>query len=120
MGQLGSLRCIIALITLLALGPVSLFPVATVFAQNAGPGAGLMEESSYVSPQFGYSVTWESPWTADPRLTTSVADRYDTLRLDARAAAMMRSSLGEAQRALAKGNVAAMARCYEDLKGYEA
>ena len=88
MGQLGSLRCIVALITLLALGPVSLFPVATVFAQNAGPGAGLMEESSYVSPQFGYSVTWESPWTADPRLTTSVADRYDTLRLDARAAAL--------------------------------
>lgn len=35
------------------------------------------------------------------------------------AAAMMRKSLDEAARALAEGDVVAMARAYEDLKGYK-
>lgn len=34
------------------------------------------------------------------------------------ALAMMRQSLDDAQRALAEGDVIAMIRCYEDLKGY--
>nr|MDQ3044709.1 hypothetical protein [Chloroflexota bacterium] len=88
MGQRGSFGRVMALAMLLALAPLYLLPVARVSAQSAGFGAGLTGETSYVSPQFGYSVSWESPWSADPRLTTSVVGRFDTLRLDARAAAL--------------------------------
>lgn len=35
------------------------------------------------------------------------------------AAAMMRQSLDAAAKALAEGDVVAMLRCYEDLKGYD-
>ena len=36
------------------------------------------------------------------------------------AAAMMEQSLAAADRAIMSGDVVAMIRCYEDLKGYEA
>jgi hypothetical protein len=36
------------------------------------------------------------------------------------AAAMMEQSLAAADRAIISGDVVAMIRCYEDLKGYEA
>ncbi len=45
---------------------------------------------------------------------------YDRIPTGAFAATMIRHSLDDARDALAKGDVGAMARCYEDLRGYEA
>lgn len=44
---------------------------------------------------------------------------YDTVPNGHIAATMMRRSLAEAERAAASGDVVAMMRAYEDLKGYE-
>jgi len=44
---------------------------------------------------------------------------YDTVPGGALAAFIMRSSLAEAEKAAAAGDVVSMARAYEDLKGYE-
>lgn len=45
---------------------------------------------------------------------------YQSVPMGFLAAGMMERSLDEAQRALAEGDVVAMIRCHEDLKGYEA
>ncbi len=45
---------------------------------------------------------------------------FDAIPTGFFAAGMMRQSLGAAQHALAEGNVIAMLRSYEDLKGYSA
>lgn len=45
---------------------------------------------------------------------------YDQIPAGVFAATMMRHSLDSAQRSLAEGDVAAMAKCHEELKGYEA
>lgn len=44
---------------------------------------------------------------------------YDAVPMGYLAAGMMRQSLDVAARALAEGDVVAMIRCHEDLKGYE-
>ena len=44
---------------------------------------------------------------------------YDTVPNGHFAAAMMRQSLAEAERAAVSGDVVAMLAAYEDLKGYE-
>lgn len=44
---------------------------------------------------------------------------YDTVPNGHFAAAMMRQSLAEAERAAASGDVIAMMAAYEDLKGYD-
>lgn len=43
---------------------------------------------------------------------------YDATPMGHIAAAMMRASLDQATKALAEGDVVAMMRAYEDLKGY--
>lgn len=45
---------------------------------------------------------------------------YDAIPEGIFAATMMRQSLSEAERAAASGDVVAMLRAYEDLKGYSA
>lgn len=58
-----------------------------------------------------------------PREMTRVRDKvlpaYLSIPEGRFAAMMMRRSLDEAQRALAEGDVTAMIRCLEDLRGYE-
>jgi hypothetical protein len=44
---------------------------------------------------------------------------YDSIPAGAFAAAMIRQSLAAAEQAAASGDVVAMLRAYEDLKGYE-
>jgi hypothetical protein len=57
-----------------------------------------------------------------PREMTRVRDEvlpeYLAIPMGIFAATMMRQSLDAAQKALAEGDVVAMIRCYEDLKGY--
>jgi hypothetical protein len=45
---------------------------------------------------------------------------YETIPTGRLAAALMNATLDAAQRALAEGDVAAMLRAYESLKGFEA
>ena len=56
------------------------------------------------------------------RVRDEVLPLYDAIPIPAGifAATMMRAPLGAAARAMAEGDVVAMIRCYEDLKGYEA
>ena len=60
--------------------------------------------------------------TALPREMARVRDKvlpiYLTIPTGTFAAAMMRHSLDQAAKALAEGDVIAMLRAYEDLKGY--
>lgn len=59
---------------LLALTPALQLPhgfggsaAAQPFQQNE---AGLIDDTSYESPQYGYTVTWESPWEVDDATTS--------------------------------------------------
>jgi len=58
-----------------------------------------------------------------PREMTRVRDKvlplYDAEPMGFLAAGLMRQSLDAAARALAEGDVVAMIRCHEDLKGYK-
>lgn len=42
---------------------------------------GLTGDQGYESPQFGYEVSWDDPWSADERGTRTRADREDRLVL---------------------------------------
>lgn len=53
------------------------------------------------------------------RVRDDVIPVYDRVPMGHFAAAAMRHSLGAATKALAEGDVIAMLRAYEDLKGYE-
>ncbi|MGI8486439.1 MAG: hypothetical protein ACR2OU_19540 [Thermomicrobiales bacterium] len=47
---------------------------------NLDPGfvdAGLTSETGYTSPQFGYNVTWNTPWTVNPGDDTAVVSDPD-------------------------------------------
>lgn len=58
-----------------------------------------------------------------PREMTRVRELihlYESVPMGGLAANMMRHSLDRAQIAMAHGDVVAMIRCYEDLKGYDA
>lgn len=72
---------------------------------------------------FSVGVQPASLGEALPREMTRVRDKvlpeYLAIPAGIFAATMMRASLDAAQRALAEGDVVAMLRCYEDLKGYE-
>lgn len=65
----------------------------------------------------------ETIGTASPKEMTRVRDEVIPPYIEighagALALAMMRNSLDQAQKALAEGDVIAMMRAYEDLKGY--
>ncbi len=47
----------------------------------AAQGAGLEGDDTYVSPQFGYTVTWRGEWQARSRDVISNPGGYDTLTL---------------------------------------
>jgi hypothetical protein len=50
-------------------------------AHVAAQGAGLEGDDTYVSPQFGYTVTWGGEWQARERDVISNQGGYDTLTL---------------------------------------
>lgn len=53
-------------------------PARPVAAQSDD---GLVDETTYTSPQFAYTVTWDTPWVADEAGTRSRPDRDDVLTL---------------------------------------
>ncbi len=58
---------------------------ATVLAATPSPAAGI-KGKTYTSPQFGYIVTWDSPWVSDG--ATSDPEAGDHLRLSTGAVAL--------------------------------
>lgn len=70
-------RLLVALSLVATLAP-ALHPA--VASAQAGEN-GLVDETSYASPQFGYEVTWDDPWEADEDATTSEEGGADTLVL---------------------------------------
>ncbi|CAN0500626.1 unnamed protein product, partial [Phaeothamnion confervicola] len=55
------------------------FPAAA--AASAQADTGLVDDTTYVSPQFGYTVTWGDPWTTRARNVTSNSGGFDALTL---------------------------------------
>jgi hypothetical protein len=60
------------LATLAALAP------AGVAAQN---DRGLIDETSYQSPQFGYPITWDAPWSVEDRDVITNPGGFDTITI---------------------------------------
>ncbi|MGC4106850.1 MAG: hypothetical protein QM753_10935 [Thermomicrobiales bacterium] len=56
---------------------VAAFPAAA----SAQSDTGLVDDTTYISPQFGYTVTWDNPWTTRARNVTSNAGGFDALTL---------------------------------------
>lgn len=56
---------------------VAAFPAAA----SAQADTGLVDDTTYVSPQFGYTVTWGDPWTTRARNVTSNSGGFDALTL---------------------------------------
>ena len=56
---------------------VAAFPAAA----SAQSDTGLVDDTTYVSPQFGYTVTWGDPWTTRARNVTSNTGGFDSLTL---------------------------------------
>ncbi|MEJ7763460.1 MAG: hypothetical protein WKF80_11775 [Thermomicrobiales bacterium] len=69
--------------TRLVLGAVLLLSMVSTPARpvSAQSDDGLVDDTTYVSPQFEYEVTWDQPWVADEGGTRSRADRDDVLTL---------------------------------------
>lgn len=70
----------------------------------------------------GETTSIDTLGEALPREMSRVRDLipiYDSVPMGHIAAGLMRASIDAAQRALAEGDVVAMIRCYQDLKGYE-
>jgi len=70
----------VSLIASLVLGffaSAAAFP-AGVLAQS---DTGLVDDTTYLSPQFGYTVTWGAPWTTRARNVTSNVGGFDSLTL---------------------------------------
>ncbi|MGC4189929.1 MAG: hypothetical protein QM589_01665 [Thermomicrobiales bacterium] len=55
--------------------------VAFPAAASAQSDTGLVDDTTYVSPQFGYTVTWDDPWTTRARNVTSNEGGFDSLTL---------------------------------------
>ena len=74
-----------ALLALTAALPLGHGGTATMAAQQSPrfqtDEAGVIDETSYESPQYGYTVTWESPWEVDDASTSR--RRGDVLTLAA-------------------------------------
>jgi hypothetical protein len=70
-------RLLLAMLTLTIVIPIS--TPRTVSAQSDD---GLIGGERYESPQFGYVVTWDDPWSADERATRSRTNLSDRLVLE--------------------------------------
>lgn len=68
-------QIVVALMMFMAIAPLQ---AGTAVAQS---GDGLTGDRSYESPQFGYEVIWDDPWSADERATRTRTDREDRLVL---------------------------------------
>ncbi|MGB3327802.1 MAG: hypothetical protein WBA46_02545 [Thermomicrobiales bacterium] len=68
---------VIASMMLGAFAGIAAFP-SVAAAQDAN---GLVDDTTYVSPQYGYTVTWGDPWSTRARNVTSTAEGIDTLTL---------------------------------------
>ena len=64
--------------TLLLSSLVMLLATDTAAAQN---DRGLIDETSYQSPQFGYNVTWAEPWATRDRDVITNPGGFDTIAL---------------------------------------
>ncbi len=72
-----AIRPLLALALLLA----SLAMVAPAGAAAAQNDRGLIDATSYQSPQFGYSVTWAEPWAVQDRDVITNPGGFDTITL---------------------------------------
>ena len=64
---------------------IAILPVAAGLAARSATaqddGAGLIDATSYESPQFGYALTWDESWTARERDVTSNEGGFDTITI---------------------------------------
>jgi len=63
-------------IAMLLVSLAMLVPTAAAAAQN---DRGLIDDSSYQSPQFGYGVTWAEPWSTNDRDVITNPGGFDTI-----------------------------------------
>jgi len=73
------LRFFATVMLIVGLLPSVAFSVTPAAAQD--DDTGLINDSTYVSPQFGYEVTWDDPWTTRSRNITSNPGGFDSLTL---------------------------------------
>lgn len=55
--------------------------LVSIGASAAQNDRGLIDDSSYQSPQFGYSVTWAEPWSTNDRDVITNPGGFDTITL---------------------------------------
>ncbi len=75
--SIATIRPALAVPIVLALLLALLAPAASA-AQN---DRGLIDDTSYQSPQFGYPVTWASPWTVQDRDVITNPGGFDTITI---------------------------------------
>ncbi|MGB3304658.1 MAG: hypothetical protein WBA63_00595 [Thermomicrobiales bacterium] len=72
-------RIVAVLVLMLGLAPTLAPAFASAAAQRSD--SGLIDETSYESPQFGYTVSWDAPWQTRARNVTSNPGGFDSLTL---------------------------------------
>lgn len=72
-------RIVAVLVLMLGLTPTLAPAFASAATQRSD--SGLIDETSYESPQFGYTVSWDAPWQTRARNVTSNPGGFDSLTL---------------------------------------
>jgi hypothetical protein len=72
-----------AIVDIFAAGrPTGVTPFISLPDETVSASSGIVDDATYVSPQFGYEITWAGGWAADEDLEISDEDEgYDSLSL---------------------------------------